>query len=436
MIPQQVMRLADSPSYRRTLAARLDAERERKNNGTIPGGLASMVDAGVAGYLRHKDATDQDKAMAALSGGMSESSQIGTRDGQQPNAPQIEPGMQSAEARLAALKGNPYAGRLSAQLAFERAEQEKQARQLQDQRAYQQGIMEQQRGWRQEDMTAQQAFQQDMLARQQAFARSQQRPAAPPAAIQQYEYARANGFDGSFVDFQLALKKAGASNVSVNTGDAPSREMPGLPKLPSGYDFRRGADGQPLIGDDGNISIVPIPGGPAALDEKSLAQKAQSKGEGEARKASLVLEDIGRFRSKIENAPWYSPVTGLGGSVLRSIPGSGAFNAKAVSDSIRANIGFDRLQQMRDESPTGGALGAVNNQEMQLLQSVLGSIDQAQSEDQLLHNLERLDGIYRGVLKKLSAYPNAGQYGIPGAGETGNGITAVPGGNNDPLGIR
>lgn len=41
-----------------------------------------------------------------------------------------------------------------------------------------------------------------------------------PANVREYEYAKAQGFNGSFLDFQLAQKRAGASvnNVSVNTG--------------------------------------------------------------------------------------------------------------------------------------------------------------------------------------------------------------------------
>ena len=36
-----------------------------------------------------------------------------------------------------------------------------------------------------------------------------------PAAVQEYEYAKNQGYTGSYLDFQLAQKKAGASNISV-----------------------------------------------------------------------------------------------------------------------------------------------------------------------------------------------------------------------------
>lgn len=39
-----------------------------------------------------------------------------------------------------------------------------------------------------------------------------------PSAIKEYEYAKNQGFGGSFQDFEVARRKAGASNVSVNTG--------------------------------------------------------------------------------------------------------------------------------------------------------------------------------------------------------------------------
>ena len=39
-----------------------------------------------------------------------------------------------------------------------------------------------------------------------------------PSAVREYEYAKGQGYKGSFQDFQLEQKRAGASSVSVNTG--------------------------------------------------------------------------------------------------------------------------------------------------------------------------------------------------------------------------
>lgn len=59
--------------------------------------------------------------------------------------------------------------------------------------------------------------------------------------------------------------------------------------------------------------------------------------------------------------------------------------------TIKANIGFDELQQMRENSPTGGALGQVAVQEIDFLQSVLGSLEQAQTSADLNYNINRLE---------------------------------------------
>jgi len=69
------------------------------------------------------------------------------------------------------------------------------------------------------------------------------------------------------------------------------------------------------------------------------------------------------------------------------IPGTPQYDLARNLDTIEANIGFDRLQQMRDTSPTGGALGQVAVQELAALQQSIRSLKQAQSGGQLRANL-------------------------------------------------
>lgn len=47
--------------------------------------------------------------------------------------------------------------------------------------------------------------------------RAPAKPEAAPSAVREYEFARQQGYPGSFLDFQLAQKKAGATSVNVNT---------------------------------------------------------------------------------------------------------------------------------------------------------------------------------------------------------------------------
>ena len=64
-------------------------------------------------------------------------------------------------------------------------------------------------------------------------------------------------------------------------------------------------------------------------------------------------------------------------------------------DSIKSRVGFDKMRELKDKSPTGSTgLGAVSNAEQRLLQSVKGSLDENQSPQNLRKNLERLKNFY------------------------------------------
>ena len=112
--------------------------------------------------------------------------------------------------------------------------------------------------------------------------------------------------------------------------------------------------------------------------------------------ADLVLEDIGRAMDIATESPILT--TGLGGQFLSKIAGTSAADLESLLVTIKSNIGFDRLQRMRQESPTGGALGNVSDKEIKTLQAVMGSLEQAQSDKQFIYNLRRLSNIYNDIV--------------------------------------
>ena len=250
---------------------------------------------------------------------------------------------------------------------------------------------------------------------------------AQPAPVQgtddmrEYEFARAQGFGGSFVDFMTQQRAAGATQINNNLG--PTGIDYGDPG--SGRVWQRDAQGNIVLDDRGAPVAIMFQGG-AAYDEAtaSLAERASGaidaaeaaagKDALEERAGRVVIEDIGRLKTLVEEAPWYSPAIGFGSGLFESVRGSNAADALALANTIRGNIGFDRLQQMRDASPTGGALGQVSEQELATLQAVLGSLEASQSEEQFVENLDRLGEIYTGIMTKFSAYPNAAEFGMSG----------------------
>jgi hypothetical protein len=92
-------------------------------------------------------------------------------------------------------------------------------------------------------------------------------------------------------------------------------------------------------------------------------------------------------------APWSAGY----GAALSFMPNSDARALRNDLKEIKSRLGFDNLQEMRDNSPTGGALGQVSEMENELLQAVEGTLDQAQSE-QLETNLNIIKELYPQVL--------------------------------------
>jgi len=110
---------------------------------------------------------------------------------------------------------------------------------------------------------------------------------------------------------------------------------------------------------------------------------------------TIVEDNIFRALDIIKESP--RTTTGMG-SYLSNIPGTDAKSLKERLASIKANIGFDYLQAMREASPTGGALGNVSDKELQGLQSVFGSLEQSLDDAELTYNLNLLNYTYNNVI--------------------------------------
>jgi hypothetical protein len=99
---------------------------------------------------------------------------------------------------------------------------------------------------------------------------------------------------------------------------------------------------------------------------------------------------------------------GFGSGALGMIAGSPAANLKSTLTTIKANIGFEALQAMRAASKTGGALGQVAVQELEALQSVLGSLSTDQSPSQLTANLKKIKEHYKNAMDAIGGASTAG----------------------------
>lgn len=89
------------------------------------------------------------------------------------------------------------------------------------------------------------------------------------------------------------------------------------------------------------------------------------------------------------------------GAATRGIWGTPAYVLARAAATVKANIGFDRLQQMRDASPTGGALGQVAVQELEALQASIASLDQGLPPSELEANLKTVRRHYQNWLNAV-----------------------------------
>jgi len=145
------------------------------------------------------------------------------------------------------------------------------------------------------------------------------------------------------------------------------------------------------------------PGVPAATILKGLTpaqepehvKKIEEIKQTEALKAKRVEEapkdrKIGEMkRSMQDSLTLISKWSTAYGSALKIVPFT---DAQALRDSLKhlvANIGFQALQDMRQLSKTGGALGQVSTWELELLQATLGTLNQGGDPAILKRNLRR-----------------------------------------------
>lgn len=180
------------------------------------------------------------------------------------------------------------------------------------------------------------------------------------------------------------------------------------------YALPRGGEGEavPVTSGGAPIGLPPAAGGQAGGRDAFRARAAEAG-------LDNVAVTRGAIAAAINQATNLS--SGFVGSMTERIPGSPAADLDARLNTIRANISFDRLQQMRQNSPTGGALGNVSNREMELLASTLGSLSLRQSPAQLVESLQTIDGI----MQKLDAAYRADleRFGADAMGGAGGGQT-------------
>lgn len=213
--------------------------------------------------------------------------------------------------------------------------------------------------------------------------------------------------DGSTIKLPLAIAAPMlAARAGAQAGPAPAAPAGGIPQVNGGA---------PAPGPAPQLGTSQTPAQKAFDEEraKGLATRGLDQP-----KATATLSDADRTADFARNTihdilgetldpktnKWVKTkpsqvnffTTGMLGA-MEHVPGSPAHDLQNKLDTIRGQTAISELQKMRDESPTGGALGRVTQQEIDLLAAMRGSLEQTQSgkqlEQSLRHHLGQLDAL-------------------------------------------
>ena len=176
-------------------------------------------------------------------------------------------------------------------------------------------------------------------------------------------------------------------NLTFGEGGAVSGLSIGGPNMSLGGTGTKGKEPAVIAGPGGEPRVSP---GQQQLTQNKDWQRIQSQ----QAQSNLVRGDVKKAIGLVKNE-----TTGALASA-KELPFFGGSTesgrlANALA-TIKANVGFDNLQTMRDNSPTGGALGAVTEKEIAFLQAMQGSLEQSQTAADLKANLQRLDEFFAG----------------------------------------
>ena len=208
--------------------------------------------------------------------------------------------------------------------------------------------------------------------------------------VQPYEVA-ANGETPAPGQPRLLVQRPKAQKETARPATAAEKAAYGIPA---------GVPAQ--VKPDGSIDVISLPKGTADVEKEQQGVRMQvEKAKGIISTVDAVAANIGMGES------------GLIGAKMAEIPGTKAYDVARQIDTIKANLGFQELQAMRQSSPTGGALGAIAVQELVALQATVASLDIGQSEAQLKANLEKIKTHYQRWLDTVEGGQQAGGAASP-----------------------
>lgn len=116
--------------------------------------------------------------------------------------------------------------------------------------------------------------------------------------------------------------------------------------------------------------------------------------------ATNAMDRLGQAANDAMQHPGLKGITGLRGAIP-NIPGTNAADAQAKLNTLKSQVAFGVLQEMRNNSKTGGALGSVSDAEGKRLEANLAALENAQSYEQMRESLGKIIEYTEGAKQRL-----------------------------------
>jgi hypothetical protein len=124
-----------------------------------------------------------------------------------------------------------------------------------------------------------------------------------------------------------------------------------------------------------------------ANEQKIAAEKREQNKVAKISVIDNVLREVASAGSEAKEA-WTA--TGIPGVLTGWVPSTPAYNLKRRVSTIQANLAFNKLNELREVSPTGGALGQVSNFEINLLKDSVSALDPNMGEERFKEALQNI----------------------------------------------
>ncbi len=105
--------------------------------------------------------------------------------------------------------------------------------------------------------------------------------------------------------------------------------------------------------------------------------------------SNVALDSLSDAAGEIKSSPALKKITGWRG-LIWDRPGGPAADLRAQLNTLESKIAFTVLQNMRNGSKTGGALGQVSEREIDFLKNNLAALKTSQSKEAFRQNLDKI----------------------------------------------